>query len=217
MSGRGANVDWVPVSASALIAGVTTLSLGALLLPSGDGDSAQTLMLASQQDDRWLAVSALFFLASVAMTLGLPSILVLFRGRGNRLGMTALVVFAVGCIGTAGYAMLLAFFRALAIAHAITDDALAEVSRDNGLNAFLYGWVAAFYLGELLLAVALLRARATPRWVSFLLIGHVAMAPLSPVLPHSVESGSVLLMAVGFAGVAISANNAELATTRFST
>ncbi len=202
-------VDWVPVSASALVAGATALALGAILLPTGDGDSAQSLRLVEQNDGRWLAVSGLFFLASVALTLGLPSILTLFERRGSRLGMTALVVFSVGCIGTAGYAMLLAFFRALVLTGAINDEAFSDVTQDAGLNAFLYGWVAAFYVGELLLAVALMRAGTTPRWVPWLLILHVATLPLSSVLPEMLQSGSVLIMTVGFAGIAITANNAE--------
>jgi hypothetical protein len=203
-------VDWVPVSASALVAGVTALALGAILLPTGNGGSSESLRLVEQNDGRWIAVSGLFFLASVAMTLGLPSILTLFDRRGSRLGMTALVVFAIGCIGTAGYAMLLAFFRALVLQNAIRDEAFTAVSKDAGLTAFLYGWVAAFYLGELLLALALLRAATTPRWVPWLLLLHVALLPMSGILPQPIRSGSVLVMAVGFAGIAITANNTDI-------
>ena len=203
-------VDWVPVSASALVAGSTALALGAIMLPAGGGDSSESLRLVDQNDGRWLAVAGLFFLASVALTLGLPSILTLFHRRGSWLGMTALVVFAVGCIGTAGYAMLLAFFRALVRTDAINDQAFSDVTRDAGLNAFLYGWIAAFYLGELLLAIALLRAGTTPTWIPWMLIVHVGTFPLSPILPQGLQAATVLIMAVGFSGIAITANNAEI-------
>ena len=203
-------VDWVPVSASALVAGSTALALGAILLPTGGGDSSESLQLVEQNDGRWLAVAGLFFLASVALTLGLPSILTLFDRRSSWLGMTALVVFAVGCIGTAGYAMLLAFFRALVRTDAIRDQAFSDVTRDAGLNAFLYGWIAAFYLGEVLLAVALLRAGTTPTWIPWMLILHVGTFPLAPILPQGLQAATVLIMAVGFSGIAITANNAEV-------
>jgi len=206
-------VDWVPVSASALVAGVTALALGAILLPSSGGDSADSLRLVEEHGGRWIAVSALFFLASVAMTLGLPSILTLFHRRGASLGLTGLVVFSVGCIGIAGYAMLLAFFRALVLTHAISAASIDDVTHDAGLSAFLYGWIAAFYLGELLLGIALLRAGTTPTWVPWTLIAHVALLPASSVLPETVRAGTILVMAVGFAGIAITANAAEVTSS----
>ena len=46
----------VAVSASALVAGATALALGAILLPTGGGDSSESLQLAEQNDGRWLAV-----------------------------------------------------------------------------------------------------------------------------------------------------------------
>ena len=200
----------MPVSASALVAGSTALALGAILLPTGGGDSSESLQLVEQNDGRWLAVAGLFFLASVALTLGLPSILTLFDPRSSWLGMSALVVFLVGVIGTAGYAMLLAFFRALVRTDAIRDQAFSDVTRDAGLNAFLYGWIAAFYIGEVLLAVALLRAGTTPTWIPWMLILHVGTFPLAPILPQGLQAGTVLIMAVGFSGIAITANNAEI-------
>jgi hypothetical protein len=181
-----------------------------MLLPHGEGDSAQLFRLVEQNNGRWLAVAGLFFLASVAMTLGLPCILTLFERKGSRLGIVALVVFSIGCIGTSGYAMLLAFFRALVLTDAIRDEALPAVTHDPGLLLFLYFWVAALYLGELLLAFALMLAKATPRWVPWLLVLHVATLPLSSILPQALRSGSVLLMTVGFAGIAITANSADV-------
>ena len=105
-------IDWVPYSASALVAGATALSVGALLLPTGQ-ETSETLRIADEKGTLWFAVSLLFFLASVALTVGVPAILTLFDGRGSRLGLIAVSMFTVGAIGTAGYAMLLAFIRAL--------------------------------------------------------------------------------------------------------
>ena len=200
-----AQTDWVPVSAALLVTGAMALSFAALLSPTGGSDSSETFHLVQEHDERWLVVSVIYFLASVTLTLGLPSALTLFESKGRRLGMVSGVVLAVGFIGTAGYAMLLVFFRALVITGAIRSQGIDEVTHENGLSVFLYGWVAAFYLGELLLAGALLRAGTTPRWVPFLLVAHVLTLPLTPVLPEPVARVTVLLVAVGLAGVAVHA------------
>ena len=70
--------------------------------------------------------------------------------------------------------MLMVFFRALVATDAIKDQNFDAVANEAGLAAFLYVWIVGLYFGELLLAIALLRARTTPRWVPFALILHVA-------------------------------------------
>jgi len=87
----------------------------------------------------------------------------------------------------------------------IDSDTLDKVSHEPGLAIFLYGWIAGFYLGELLLAIALIRAGTVARWVPAVLIAHVASLTISQMLPGAVAQSLVLLVAVGFAGVAIEA------------
>ncbi len=198
-------IDWVPFSASSLVAGATMLSIGSLTMPSAE-DSTEMLTLAQEEGGRWLAVSGLYFVAAVLLTVGLPSILVLFDRKGARVGLTAISVFTIGCVGTAGYAMILSFFRALVVADALDADALDAVASDNGFAVFLFGWIGAFYLGELLLGIALLMAKSTPRWIPGLLILHVALFPLSQVLPSEARGLTVLLITVALSGVAIHAN-----------
>jgi hypothetical protein len=197
-------LDWVPVSAAALLTGAMALTVASLLSPAGD-DSGDTLRIVQQQDARWMIVAVIFFIASVALTLGLPAALSLFPRRGRTLGMVAGLVLAIGFLGTAGYSMLMVFFRALVITQAIRDKALDDVTHETGLTIFLYGWIAAFFLGELLLALALLRAKSTPTWVPVVLLAHVATIFVSSLLPDTLSQATVLLLAVGFAGVAIEA------------
>lgn len=198
-------IDWVPFSASSLVAGATMLSIGALIMPQAE-DSTEMLTLANEEGGRWLAVAGLYFVASVALTIGMPAILVLFERKGARIGLTAVAVFTIGCVGTAGYAMILSFFRALVVADALDADALDAVSGDPGFAVFLFGWVGAFYLGEALLAIALLRAGTTPKWIPGLLLLHVALLPVSQLLPPDVQALSALLITVSLSGVGISAN-----------
>ena len=61
--------------------------------------------------------------------------------------------------------MLLAFVRALVLEDAVSGHSLDTITQDTGLAVFLYGWIGFFVLGELLLAIALLIARSTPRWI----------------------------------------------------
>jgi hypothetical protein len=207
-------LDWVPVSSALLVTGALALCFGSLLSPTGS-DSSETLSSVEQHDGRWLAVAVIYFLASVALTLGLPAVLSLFDRRGRHLGMVSTIVLSVGFIGTAGFAMLMVFFRALVLTESVRDQALSDVTSETGLSIFLYGWIAAFYLGELLLGIALLLARTTPRWVPLVLLAHVLSLPASAVLPDILEKGAVLLLAVGFAGLATQAVARDTGQARF--
>ena len=199
-------IDWVPFSASSLVAGATALSVGALLRPAAES-SRQALLLIEEQGGRWLAVALLYFVASVALTVGLPSVLTLFDSKGFRTCLAALGVFTVGAVGIAGYAMLLAFFRALVIEDEIAPSAFDHALAEPGLAVFLYGWVIAFYLGELLLAIAFFRAAAVPRWIPVVMLVHVALLPVAAALPPSLRALSAVLITVALAGVGIAANN----------
>jgi hypothetical protein len=200
--------DWIPLSASALVIGVMALVFGSLLNPNdADASSAETMRVVTQEGGRWLGMSVMYFGASVALTLGLPSLLSLFTTRGRGFGLLGVGVFSVGVLGTSGYAMLLVFFRALVHAGAVEDAKLEQVTADNGLNLFLYGWIAGFYLGLLLIAVALLIAKRTPTWVAILIVVFVALFPFSAHLGKVGQLLQLMCLAVAFTGIAIAAVN----------
>lgn len=203
-------MDWLPVSAALLLTGALALAAGAFLLPAtGDGDADTTLRIVQQEGGQWMAAAVILFLASVCLTLGLPAIMTLLQRRGWRIGVVSGVALEIGFIGTAGFAMLMVFFRALVETDALVDKNFDAVASEAGLAAFLYVWIVGLYLGELLLALALLRARTTPRWVPLALILHVATFPLGNVLPEYVGKATVLLLVVGFAGIAIQATSPD--------
>lgn len=203
-------MDWLPVSAALLLTGALALCAGAFLLPSSDdGSTTETLRIVQESGGRWLAAAVVLFLASVFLTLGLPAILTLVQRRGWRIGLAAGVALEVGFVGTAGFAMLMVFFRALVQTDAIVGKNFDAVANEAGLAAFLYVWIVGLYLGELLLGIALLRARTTPRWVPFALLLHVATFPLGDVLPDWLDKGTVLLLVLGFAGIAVQATTPE--------
>jgi hypothetical protein len=196
--------DWVPVSAALLLTGALALCLGSLLLPQG-GDVAESLRVVQTQGARWMAAAAVFFLASICLTLGLPAVLTLLQRRGWTLGMVSGIVLEVGFAGTGGYAMLLAFFHTLVVTGTLRSAGIDQISSDLGLLFFLYAWIAGFYLGELLLAIALLRARTVPRWVPVAFLLHVLTLPAGSLLPDWASKAAVLLLVLGFAGIAVQA------------
>lgn len=195
-------MDWVPFSAALLLTGALALALGSFLLPSTDG-TAETLRIVHEQGGQWLAAAAIYFLAAVFLTLGLPSVLMLFQHRARWFGMIAAVVLEFGFIGTAGYAMLMVFFRSLVVTDTIRNRGIDDIAHETGLAVFLYAWIGGFFLGELLLGVALLRAQSVPRWVPLVLLLHVASIFVSGLLPDAVSKATILLLVAGFAGIAI--------------
>ena len=153
------------------------------------------------QSGQWLGGAVMFFIASVGLILGLPTIVVLLQGRGRRTGLAACVVLAIGFLGTAGYAALLIFFRALVVTDGVTVADVEAVNDETGLLGFVVAWIGAFYVGELLLAIALLRAGADvcPRWIPALLLLHVASIAASGG-PDWVSKVAVLLVALPLCG-----------------
>jgi hypothetical protein len=199
--------EWISLSASTLVIGAMALVFGTVLNPGQSGDTAaDTLMVVSEQGSRWLAMSVMYTLASITLVFGMPAVVSLFeQRRGRRLGLTAALVFTIGAIGTCGFAMLLVFFRAMVIVGAIRGAAINDVSDDRGLAIFLFGWIACFYLGVLLLAIALLVARTVDRWVPVLLLVFVLMFFVVNQLGRIGSAIQVLLLAVAFTGVAMAA------------
>jgi hypothetical protein len=198
--------DWVPLSASALVIGAMSLVLGVLLNPADAGESASaTFQVVQSAGGQWLGMAVMYFLASIALTLGLPSVLTLFDRRGRKLGLTGAALFLVGSVGTCGYAMLMVFFRAMVLNEAINEGNLARAANEAGLALFLRTWIFGFYGGVLLLAIALFVARRTAKWVPGLMLLFVAMIPVAGHLGRVGMAVQVMALAVAFTGIAMAA------------
>jgi len=200
--------DWVPLSASALVIGAMLLVLGTVLDPAPPGASAgQTFDALVRQEGRWQASAVMYALASFALTLGLPTLVTRVGRAGRRLGLTGIAFLALGVIGTWGYAMLLLVMRAGVIHHVVRRGELGRLGQDPTLALFIDVWVAAFYGGVLMFAIALLLARSTPRWVPVLLVVFVALLPIGGQLGRVGTAATVMVFAVAATGIAMSAGS----------
>jgi hypothetical protein len=198
--------DWVPISASALVIGAMSLVFGSVLNPAEPGaSSAETFRVVTDESARWQGMAVMYTFASIALTLGLPAVLSVFDRRGGGLALVGVMVFCVGAVGTCGYAMLMVFFRALVVTGALRGDQLEDVTQDRGLTLFLLGWVGSFYGGVLLIAIALLVAGTTPRWVPGLLVVFVLMLPFASHLGRIGSALQVMAFATAFTGIAVNA------------
>lgn len=201
-SGRGVRA-W---SASCLVIGAMALGLAAALNPTPTGGhAAEVLQVSMQPDDRCVAMAAALFLGSGALLLGLPTLLYACNGRARGLGRLAVAVYSIGVLGSAGYALLLLFIRGLHTRAVVRPADFPLVVDDMSLGVALIVWVAAFYVGLLLLAVALVRSRRTATWVPVLLVIVVACLPFVSMTGHIGQVLQVLLFTIAMTGIAINA------------
>jgi hypothetical protein len=193
-------------SASCLVIGTLALMLAASLNPDPTGaNAAAVLQVAMMPGERWLAMAAAMLIGSVGLLAGLPTLLVPFADRARGLAVVAVTALTAGVLGSSGYAALLIFVRALAVEEALRPGRLPRVLDDPGVALVLYAWVGSFYLGVLLIAIALLRAKSAAAWVPIVLLVVVGWLPFVSMVGHVGQVLQVLLLAVAFTEVAISA------------
>lgn len=197
-------MDWLPISAAALVTGATALVIGAQLVPRPDGEGT-LLRLAAENPDQWLVLSILLTVAAVGLIIGMPCLFVLFGTKGFRTGLVGTFGLAVGAVLLAGFAQVLVIFRGLALQDVLDEPLIEAVVQDDLLQLMVTSGFLAFYGGELLLALALYRARTVPGWVPWALLVHVAVVPLQGLMPTPSQGLPVVLMAAAFAGAGIAA------------
>ena len=127
-------------------------------------------------------------LALGAVAVSYASIAALARGRGSALATTAALVGGLGAFcGALVNVMVFPDLAAAATAHMGRGAAaqfLVTIFGSGFGHAFLYGYAAGQYAGPVLMAVALWRSRAVPRWLAVLfLIGLEAAQQASSAGP----------------------------------
>ena len=131
-------------------------------------------------------------------------------------GRLAVVLMAVAAVALAGLAQQLLFLRSLTEQAGVDTEALVAAMQDGTQWRLVVIGFLCFYLGELLLAYALLRGGRTPRFVPALFVAHVVLAVVGFAYDTGWTSLPALLVAAGFASCAICANLAGHPTSRSS-
>lgn len=165
--------DWLPISSAALVTGSVGLFHGAQTLPRPDG-KGEVLRFVAEGHDALLNPALILLLAATLLVFGLPSVATLFAPRA-RVGFAGLVFLACGSIALAGFSQQLILLRSIVRGHGLEDAAFAAAMADSMQGGMLLAGFAVFYLGEVCVALALLRSPVTPRWIPALLIAHVVV------------------------------------------
>lgn len=191
------------------------LAIGGMLLAASfvasplpqDAPLAESMAVGADASGRWLASAVMLFVGSITLTFGAIALRALLNHRDRLLPMIAVIFFAVGTIGMSGYAMILAFLRALVLEDALVLDRVVAVVSDTGFQVFLGAWLVSFLLGLILLAVGMLRRSTTPQWIPLVMLGFVAsqVVPLGGGQEFTVVQFAVLALA--FTGAAVAAND----------
>ncbi len=198
-------MDWLPVSAAALLTGATALFFGALVTPRPTRDGS-LVRRAVTEGESWTVVAALLTVGAVGLVVGLPCLLTLFQRTAFRTALAAAVLLAAGSVMLAAFAQQLLLLRSLARHGAVTDRTVEAMSENDVQQALIGAGFLVFYVGEVVLALALFRARTTPAWVPWALVGHVVLVLVAlRVLPEDLQGAPALLMAAAFAGAGIAA------------
>src|SRR5690606_29679908 len=124
----------------------------------GQGELVRQAALGS---GTWTTPAMMLLLAALGFLAGISTVAALLHPRGFSLGIAGMLSIAVAGVLLAGFSMQLVLLRGLTMQETVTPDAMASVM-DHGLQqGLLYACSAAFFLGELLLAWALMLARTT--------------------------------------------------------
>lgn len=192
-----------------ILGSATTLMLGGLLLAAGVSTSpvpdnlplAEALEMGRRAPGQWLLSACLMFAASLILTLGAVTVMVLLRGR-RRLGMAATALFACGTVGMTGYAALLFFLRGVVVEDLLVAGGTERIQQDGGLRIFTAAWSLCFITGLTLAAVGFWLDRSTPRWVPVAVAAFVLsqFVPLPGGYAATLAQYGVLAMALIGAG-----------------
>jgi hypothetical protein len=198
-----ANISRRTLAGLCLIAAPLVGLIGALLTPRFTGGFGDELAAISEYPERWLIST---FLTLLSFFLLIPAVL----GIVHLLRERAVVLGHIG----AGLVLLGLYFHAAVIGYSLVEVPLTasgiERARTIAFTEQMYNNAAftmvllpflSFYLGSIILAVALWRARVAPLWIAFvivlaLLTEFFGPEALSPALMF-------LLLLVGFGWVGL--------------
>ena len=191
------------LSALVLVAAPLAGLAGALLTQDYGGEMSQELDYISAHDTRWLIANGLTLFMGALMAIAIGILMTLARGRAAVLGWLGGTLAIVGIYfhgAVVGYSLVQAPLVASELPRSAVDEFAEQAMYQHpAFLAVLIPFVG-FFLGMILLAAALWRARVAPAWVAAM----IAAAPLTEfagIREVSPELMFVLLL-IGFGQIA---------------
>lgn len=182
--------------------------------PGTGGAASITTVGAAFRDAKPLLLQLFFFVTVLAIYLYPLSYMYLGHLAMKRSPWLATIGIACGFIGSVVWGFLTdEFFWINMLAQSGLDAQFPRFQHAYITNGWVYvvhtGWVIGHLLGYVLLGIALLRARAIPRWAAWLIImSALVMGPLS------YGTGLGLLQVLGYGMVFVGSIPAALATLK---
>ncbi len=181
------------LSAAVLIAAPLAGLVGGVLSEDFGGGMSQELEYIAANNTRWLIANYFTLLMGALMTMAIGILIVLVRGRASVFGYFggALAIFGIYFHGAVvGYSLV----EGPLVRSALSQDQVLtfvdQVMFEHAAFTSILIPFLGFFLGMILLAVALWRARIIPIWVAAI----IAAAPLTEFVGLRVVSPELMFM-----------------------
>ncbi len=187
---------------AAILCGLPTAIFWFLHPSAGDPKAAHDAAFwAAMQTTQYVAVNGMFVAILVMCLFGLVGI---YARQIEASGMLGLVGFALAFAGTAIFIGAGVFQAFVAPSLAAADATRPLLEPDSllfkgPLTPLLAGGGMTFALGNVLLAIATLRAKVLPKWPAILLIPSSPILGLSPAMPLTARTIGSFVFGICFA------------------
>ena len=188
-----------------LIAGPVLIAALRAIVPLGT-TTEKTLAAVRSNPEAQQAVVILGTVGGIAMILAVLSVVRLVSRRAPVLGAVGGVVALIGWAMVPMLNASDALIGEMAKQHLATDPALYDAYFNSvGINLMFSIFITGHIVGMLILGVAMLRAGVTPVWAGLAVIAGTILHPLAFVAlsNHLLDGASYVMVAVGFAAVAV--------------
>jgi hypothetical protein len=193
------------VAGLSLIAAPLLGLIGATLLPAFTGGMDGELAFIAAQPERWLTGLYLDLLAWPLMIVAIIGLLHLLRERAGILGHIGGGLMLLGSFfhgAVLGFQFVEAPLVVSGINHAQMVAFSEQMYEHTAFTMLLLPFMG-FYVGLLILALALWRARVVPLWIAGLIVAAIAVEFFGPPAFHTLLFLSLLLIAFGGIGLKV--------------
>jgi hypothetical protein len=193
------------VAGLSLIAAPLLGLTGAALLPAFTGGMEGELAFIAAQPARWLTGLYLDLLAWPMMVVAMLGLLHLLRERAAILGHIGGGLLLIGSFfhgAVLGFQFVEAPLVVSGLNHAQIVAFSEQMYAHTAFSLLLLPFLS-FYVGLLILAIALWRARIVPLWVAGVIVAAILVEFFGPPAFHTLLFQGLLLIALGWIGLAV--------------